>query len=397
MNKTKLLILLTVFVDVIGFGIVIPVLPYYVQTFTTSSLVITSLFAVFAFCSFLSAPILGALSDRYGRRPLLITSISSTALGWAIFALAPSLPFLYLGRIIDGLAAGNFSIAQSFLSDISSTPKERTANFGLMGAIFGIGFVVGPLLGGLLGSIGHTVPYWFVAILATINAICAYFFLPETHFNRTTTKISMHPFAPLIRAAKQKQLRIQYIAWFLFGLAIACNQSVFALYVTRMFGFSPFLTGLCFMGVGIIIAINQGVMMKRIWLKYFKEPDLELFMLLGFIVGFLLLVVGPLWVFLIGIFFTTFGQSVLRVVMVSQITGQADPTMRGEALGVTTSLVSLSMAIAPLVSGVVFDTSPRLPFLLATVCLVFAFILLYQRRKVLSTVVMAEEVGETLI
>ena len=153
MTKEKLIIILTVLIDVIGLGIIIPVMPTYVQSFGASPTIITLLFSVFALFSFLSAPLLGALSDKIGRRPILMVSILSSSIGWFVFAWAPSLTFLFLGRIIDGLAAGNFSTAQSAISDLAKTPQERTANLGLTGAIFGVGFLLGPFLGGMLSTI----------------------------------------------------------------------------------------------------------------------------------------------------------------------------------------------------------------------------------------------------
>lgn len=161
-NKQKLIILFTVFVDVIGIGVIIPILPFYVESFGASPLMVGLLFGVYSFFSFFSGPLLGSFSDRRGRRPVLIISILSSAIGWLVFASAKSIFFLFLGRIIDGLAVGNFSTAQSYLSDIAKNDKERTTNLGLVGAIFGIGFIIGPMLGGFLGSISETLPFWFV-------------------------------------------------------------------------------------------------------------------------------------------------------------------------------------------------------------------------------------------
>src|SRR4051812_33987023 len=132
MRKEKLIIVFTVFVDVIGFGIVVPILPFYVQLFGVGPFLTTLMFASFSFCAFLSSPFLGALSDKIGRRPVLIVSIVSTAIGWFVFASARSILFLFIGRIIDGCAAGNYTTAQSYLVDISKDEKERTANIGLV-------------------------------------------------------------------------------------------------------------------------------------------------------------------------------------------------------------------------------------------------------------------------
>lgn len=176
MKKEKLIIIFTVLVDVIGFGIVIPILPFYVTGFGASATIVTLLFASFSFFAFFSSPLLGAVSDRIGRRPVLILSITSTAIGWFVFAGATSIPILFLGRIVDGAAAGNFSIAQSYLVDISENEEERTVNLGLIGAMFGIGFMLGPIIGGALAKVSHATPFWFAGGLATLNAIAVVLF-----------------------------------------------------------------------------------------------------------------------------------------------------------------------------------------------------------------------------
>lgn len=159
MQREKSIILFTVLVDVIGFGIVIPILPFYVTEFGVSPTVVTLLFASFSLFSFISAPVFGAWSDRIGRRPVLILSIFSTAVGWFVFAGAQAVWMLFLGRIIDGAAAGNFTTAQSYMADISKSDSERTKNIGLVSAVFGVGFLLGPIVGGILSKVSHSFPF----------------------------------------------------------------------------------------------------------------------------------------------------------------------------------------------------------------------------------------------
>ncbi len=292
MNK-KLIILLTVLIDVLGIGIIIPVLPFYVESFGASAFIVTLLFATFSLFSFFSAPLLGALSDRIGRRPVLIVSIASTAIGWLVFAAATNIYWLFFGRIIDGLAAGNFPIAQSYLLDIAKTDKERTTNLGLIGAIFGIGLIIGPLLGGVLSQISLSFPFWFVGGLALFNMIMALFSLPETNKNiNKNQKISLNPFTPIIKSFSNADLRPRLIAWFLFGLALAGQQSILALYLANGFKFNSFLISLVMGGTGIILVLNQAIFLKKIWLKYFSEEKLIIFFLLTYLWVF------SLWVFL---------------------------------------------------------------------------------------------------
>lgn len=382
--KPKFLILLTVFIDIIGVGVIIPILPFYVARFTNSPQLITSLFAVFSLCAFFSAPIIGALSDKYGRRPLLIASIFSTAIGWFVFAGAQSIGLLFVGRIIDGVMAGNFPIAQSYLSDISKNDKERTTNLGLIGAIFGVGLIVGPLLGGLLGQLGHTVPFWFVGILALFNAILAYFTLPETHTGNKAKVISINPFKPIVNAINDTKLKANYLAWALFGLAISGFQAIFALFIKDTYHYDEFIGSIIFGIIGVIIVINQGFAMKHFWLRHFKGPILELGILVMFGIGFLFLNIAYLPFFVVALILTTFGQSILRVVMTSQVVSFTEKTNRGEVLGIMSSITSLSMTLSPFIAGALYGFNRSLPFLVCACYLFIASWVLYNKRSLLA-------------
>lgn len=373
-QKEKLIILSTVFIDVLGVGIIIPVLPFYLERFGAGALMLTALFSVFSLCSFLSAPVLGTLSDRIGRRPVLLISIFSTAIGWFVFASAGKIWVLFLGRIIDGMAAGNFPIAQSYLGDISKNEKERTANFGTIGAIFGIAFILGPIFGSLLSSISPASPFWFAGGLAMANFIGAIFFLPETHNDRKKGgKINFNPFVPLGRAMKDALLRSRYAAWFFFGLATSMLQAIFALYIGEQFGIKTSLIGFIFAGMGILMALNQGILLKRFWLKKFKESLLEIWLFVFFAGAFLLMGIGNIYLFFLGLIINVFAQSVLRVVISSRVSGMAGKEKRGEAMGVMSSVLSAAMITGPLIAGLVFEAHPSLPFIFGALSLITAF------------------------
>lgn len=377
LGTPKSVIVSTVLIDVIGMGVIIPVLPFYVESFGVSSFTITLLFSVFAFCSFISGPFLGALSDRIGRRPVLILSIMSSALGWFVFASAKSVWVLFLGRIVDGMAAGNFPIAQSYMVDLSKSKEERTSNLGLIGAVFGIGFIVGPIIGAALSSISPVLPFWFVGVLATINLVRAYFYLPETLKHKVVgKKLHINPFVPVMRAVKDKELRSRYAAWLLFGTAFAGMQSIFALFTKEVFGFSPAVTGYLFTATGAILVLNQGFALKKIWLNNFKESDLEIWFFLVMIVGFILMDLKILILFGIGILLTTIGQSTLRAVMSSSVAGAAGDSKRGEVMGIMASIMSVSMIIGPLAAGSLFQMNVAYPYILNIVVLFAAFVIM---------------------
>jgi len=362
MDKKKLTILFTVFIDILGLGIIIPILPFYVKSFGVSDLTITFLFSVFSFFAFFSAPLLGSISDRIGRRPVLLISIASTAAGWYIFASATMVWMLFLGRIIDGLAAGNISTAQSYLSDIAKNPKERTTNLGLIGAMFGIGLTIGPFIGGILGNISHSFPFWFVAVLATINCILAYFYIPEVSAQNNRKAIDFNPLKPIINAFSDRALTFGFLAWLLFGLAIAAQQSVLSLYLMKVFGFNELYTGFVLTFMGVILALNQGLFLKRIWLRKFKEPTLEFIMLIVFSIGFFVVAWHNLIIFLVGLFFITISQSIIRVVMTSQMAGVSEER-RGEILGMMNSVMSVSLIIGPIMAGYLLGIYSSAPFI----------------------------------
>lgn len=391
MNKQKLTIAFTVLMDVIGLGIVLPSLPFYVARFGGSAVEITYLFAAYAVCSFLSTPMLGALSDRIGRRPVLLASIATTAIGWLVFSSAKVLPILFLGRIIDGLAAGNFSTAQSYLVDISKDEVDRTHNLGMIGALFGVGFIIGPMLGGALGAISPSLPFWVAGILATLNFIAAYFFLPETNHVRNTDRMYLNPFRPIMRAWSNKELLPYFIVWFLFGVAVSGVFSVNSIYFADRFGFSPFIIGVIMAIQGVIIAVNQVVWLKRFWLYHFKEPQLVLMMLLAFVVGYILMGLYYSIFFFTGILFSVFAQSILRAVFTSEVIGLADHKIKGEVMGILGSVTSLGMVVGPLIAGVVYSFKDNLTFIVSAIYMFIAFIITYRHRKKLANVVPDEE------
>lgn len=376
MSRQKLVIVFTVLVDVLGFAIVIPLLPFYVSSFGVSPFVVTLLFATFAFFAFLSSPFLGRLSDRVGRRPVLLISLLSTAVGWFIFASARSVPMLFLGRAIDGAAAGNMVIAQSYLVDISRSEKERSANLGLIGAVFGIGFMVGPTIGGILSTVSHSFPFAFAGILALFNTIGAYFFLPESHQQRVSNlPLSFNPLTPLARAALDRALRPLYVSWTLFALAFFIGQSVFGLFADKALGFDAFTTSMLFTGSGVFVALNQTFLLRYFWLKRFTEERLMQMMFIVFSVGLLCMAVPNIPVFLIGVALLSTGQSILRVVITSMVAGRSNPATKGETMGILTSIMSATLVVGPIIGGVLFEIHFVLPYLASAVLGTYGYVL----------------------
>src|SRR5260370_34381760 len=178
-TRPLLIIFLTIFVDLVGFGIIIPVLPFYAETFGASPPSIGLLFAVFSLCQLVASPVLGDWSDRYGRRPVLILSLAGTVVSFVMMAVATSLTILFVARIVDGLSGGNISTPRAYVADVTE-PKDRARAYGLIGAAFGLGFILGPAISGVLSKISYTAPIWAAAGLTLVAAAMAWFWLPGT-------------------------------------------------------------------------------------------------------------------------------------------------------------------------------------------------------------------------
>jgi MFS transporter, DHA1 family, tetracycline resistance protein len=260
-TRPLLIIFLTIFVNLVGFGIIIPLLPFYAETFGASPLVIGLLFAVFSLCQLAAAPALGDWSDKYGRRPVLIFSLLGTVVSFVMLALAHSITMLFLARIVDGLSGGNISTARAYVADITQ-PKDRARAYGLIGAAFGLGFIFGPALSGVLAKVSYTAPIWAAAAITLVATTMAWLWLPET-VHRAHAGVG-NPFrhlpALLARAGVGRMLVIDFVYWFAFSIF----QTTFALFAARRFGFDAPKTGYVFSAFGILGAIIQGGLIRPI-------------------------------------------------------------------------------------------------------------------------------------
>jgi MFS family permease len=241
---------------------------------------------------------------------------------------------------------------------------------------------VGPILGGVLSTVSHSFPFWCAGILAAVNSILAYFFLPETHKKRDPhAAISFNPLLPLARAAVNKNLRPLFFTWLFFAVSMSASQSVFALYGQHAYSFSSFTTGLIFAATGVFAVLNQTLLLKRVWLKYFSESQLEVIMTIILGVSFFLLGLDILALFCVGLPLFATGQSVQRVVITSEITGRTDPLMKGEALGILTSLMAASMVVGPMIGGALFEIHDSYPFFFAGALMIISLIIALRYRR----------------
>ncbi|HXW04171.1 MAG TPA: MFS transporter [Vicinamibacterales bacterium] len=253
MSRPLLVIFLTIFVNLVGFGIIIPLLPFYAQTFGASPFVIGLLFASFSISQLVASPLLGELSDRFGRRPVLIFSLIGTVVSFAMLAIAQSLVMLFAARIVDGLSGGNITTARAYIADVTDE-ADRARAFGLLGAAFGLGFIVGPALGGLFSHISYTAPIWAAAAITVLATVLAWFWLPET-VHRTHAGGGT-PWKAVRELGARPGLRLLFAVDFIYWMSFAVYQTAFALFGARRFGFDASHTGYllsAFGGLGVLV------------------------------------------------------------------------------------------------------------------------------------------------
>lgn len=275
-NRSPLLIIfITVFIDLIGFGIVIPVLPLYAQKFGASETVIGLLLAIYSVMQFVFAPILGKLSDRVGRRPVLLVSLIGTSIGFLTMGLAGTLWLLFVARIIDGITGGNISTAQAYIADVTP-PEERSKRMGLIGAAFGLGFIFGPFLGGVLSKVSLAAPFYFAAGLAAANALALYFFLPESlsaeNRNLASGRVSIQQ---VFKESGSWQLGAVFATYFFATIAFAMLTATYALFTSERFHLDEAHNGYIFASQGVIGVIIQGGLLGRL-IKMVGEKSLTI-------------------------------------------------------------------------------------------------------------------------
>lgn len=360
MKRSPLLVIfITVFIDLVGFGIVIPVLPFYAEgtKFGATPTQVGFLFASYSIMQLVFAPVLGRLSDKHGRRPVLLVSLLGTALGFFILGFATTLWMLFVGRIIDGISGGNISTAQAYIADVT-TKENRAKGMGLIGAAFGLGFVFGPAIGGILSRWGINVPFLFAGGLALANTVLLYFALPETVTPDHPARVSAasgRGWQQLVAALRQPALAAVLTIYFLMIVAFSMMTASFSLFMMFRLGYDAFHTGWIFAFVGVISATIQGGFIGRL-VKSFGEP---LLVIVGSLLFTASLVVVPfvrpatgLITFLVIGAATSIGQALTAPTLASLGSKSASAAEQGSVLGVMQSVSSLARAVGPSLAAV---------------------------------------------
>jgi DHA1 family tetracycline resistance protein-like MFS transporter len=360
MKRQLIPLYLFVFIDVLGFGLILPLLPYYAQSFGASDTVIGLLVASNALTQLLGAPIIGRLSDRYGRRPLLLLSIAGTIVSFLILGFAQSLTMLFIGRILDGFLGGNISLAQAYIADVTDE-KNRAKGLGLIGASFGVGFIFGPALGGALSAgENYARPAFFAAGIAILNLIGVLLWLPESLPAAKREARREDPRTAFTLRALLKALKRQCVGPLLhirlfYNLAFTMFQTVFSLFAIKRLGLEAQATSFVLAYVGILVAIVQGGIVGALT-ERFAEKKLALWSLGLMALALLGWAFTPtLWALLIVLIPMALSSGVLGTVTNSLLSKVVHEEEVGGTMGLSSSLGSLARVVSPIVGGFLID------------------------------------------
>jgi MFS transporter, DHA1 family, tetracycline resistance protein len=372
---------LIVVVDLVGFGLVIPLLPFYAVRFAASPQEVTALVAIYSLAQLVTAPLWGRLSDRVGRRPVLLASLTASALAYLWLGGATALWMLFAARAFAGACAGNIAAAQAYVAGVTQ-PEERARGMGLIGAAFGLGFMIGPALGGLLAgndpvAADLETPAWVAAGLSALALLGVALLLPESlPADRREGASPPGRVGAVLNVLRRPVLSRLILVNFLVILAFAGMQSVFAIWAMPQLGWGPAQVGYVFAYVGLVSAVLQGGLIGRLT-RYFGEERLLLSGLALIAAGLLLMpFVHHLPVLVGAMTGLALGMGLMQPAITSLISRRAGPEEQGEIMGVSQSAASLSRVLGPLVAGYSFATFGRdSPYFLAAVVVVFTLLL----------------------
>lgn len=359
------LMALTIFIDFTGFGLVIPLLPFWAEHLGAGPFGVGLILTTYALAQFIFTPVLGALSDRYGRKRIILVSLCIEVISFALTGLASSLPMLLLARVIGGIGASNIGSAQAVVSDVTP-PEKRAAGMGMIGAAIGMGFVVGPALGGIFSAHNGTLPFWIALGMALLNALLVLILLPETRKKREGAQ-TREGLGILVsgwgKVMRHRAIASLVLVNLLYTLAFTGMETVFPLLTQKNFGWGATQNGYVFTYVGVIIVLMQGGLVRQL-VKRWGERNLMLFGLVLLGIGLIMLIwSSSLALMLISVGILSIGDGAVTPTSSAVLSLISPSDEQGEILGFSQGLGGLGRTIGPLIAGVLFSAGPGVPFL----------------------------------
>ncbi|ANC07856.1 MULTISPECIES: MFS transporter [Bacillus cereus group] len=356
--------LISVFLCGIGFSIIMPVVPFLVQPYTSNpeeqALVVTLLTSVYAVCVFLAAPVLGALSDKYGRRPLLLICLFGSAIGYLVFGIGGALWVLFAGRIIEGITGGSISTIFAYFADI--IPKEqRTKYFGWVSAVVGAGTIIGPTIGGILAKFGDTVPMYFGAIITLINVVYGIKYMPESLEKNNRLKeitfVRLNPFAQLANILSMKNLKWLLVSAFLLWIPNGSLQAIFTQFTMDTFSWKPALIGIMFSILGFQDIFSQAFIMPKLLIKL-SDKQIAILGMVSEIIGYSFIAASALFslypLLIVGMLLFGFGDSIFGPSFNGMLSKSVSSSEQGRIQGGSQSIQALARMIGPLIGGQIY-------------------------------------------
>lgn len=385
--------LISVFLCGIGFSIITPVVPFLVQSYTSNAgeqaIVVTLLTSVYAVCVFFAAPGLGALSDKYGRRPLLLICLLGSAIGYLIFGTGGALWILFVGRIIEGITGGSISTIFAYFADI--IPRDqRTKYFGWVSAVVGVGTIIGPTLGGLLAKFGYSVPMYFGAIVTLVNVVYGFLYMPESLNKNDRLKeitfVRLNPFTQLASILSIKNLKRLLVSAFLLWIPNGSLQAIFSQFTMDTFNWKPALIGLMFSIMGFQDIISQGFIMPKLLIKL-SDKQIAILGMVSEIIGYSLIASSALFSFypflIVGMFIFGFGDSIFGPSFNGMLSKSVDSSEQGRIQGCSQSIQALARIIGPIIGGQIYIIlGHSAPAFMGMILIAAAIPVLYKGRNV---------------
>ncbi|MBC1952657.1 MFS transporter [Listeria welshimeri] len=390
--KTLLFGLIAVFLCGMGFSIIMPVVPFlvapYVNNSSEQALMVTLLTSVYALCVFFAAPGLGALSDRFGRRPVLLLCFIGSAIGYFIFGLGGALWVLFLGRIIEGITGGSISTLFAFFADI--TPQEnRTKYFGWVSAAAGAGAALGPAFGGFIAHFGYAMPFFFGAAITLLNFLFGYFYMPESlkkeHRLKSIPLMRLNPFSQLLNILTIKNLGRLLISGFFIWVPNGSLQAVMSQFAIDSFSWKPVLIGMMFSIMGIQDILSQAFIMPKLLLKL-TDKQIAIFGMIAEIIGYTLIAASSIFAFapllIIGMFIFGFGDSIFGPSFNGMVSKSASASEQGRIQGGSQAIQSLARIIGPIIGGQIYITlGHAAPAVMGIILIIAAVFILSKRTR----------------